>query len=372
MHPEPALDPGAAVALRTLADAAPAAAPLHGYLPLCLTVRGSRLSASGPVVRQPVSGSICGYGTFPVLELASAARAGAAAMVTLTRAGRDGLVQVVGHMPAEVDGANRGVPNRVVHFADDRSAAQLDLLGQAVRESGRADATTAVVAVLTAKQLASTRHAADIVYADGDGGAWERALGLDSARRPTTLIVSPRGQIAWRHEGPIDAAALTAALRKSLAPGRTVPRALKTLNLRLGRQVPNFLFEVAPGHALTLRKLAGRSAVLVFWRSTSKASIEAVREQQALAAGAKNGTGPVVLAVNDGEPVELARRAAEEHAISATLVPDPERAISTAYGVSLWPTTVLLDGQSVATSIAYGHGGDHGERLDVAQAGAAS
>jgi peroxiredoxin len=358
LAPDPVFDPGAAAtaALRAFADAAPAAAALHGFRPLCLTVRGSRVTAAGAVTRRAVSGTICGFGTFPVLEIAASARA--AAMVTLTQAGPNGLAEVVGHMPAPSDAGRAGVPNRVVHFADDQSASRLDVLSQGVRESGRADAATAVVAVLTSRQLAGVRHAADVVFADGDGDAWERALGLERVARPTTLLVGPRGEIAWRHEGPVDAETLAAALRKNLTAGRAVPRTLNALNLRLGRQAPNFLFELAPGHALTLRKLAGRAVVLVFWRSTSKASIDAVREHQTRHAAHQ---APVVLAVNDGEPVDLARRAAKEHGLSATLVPDPERTISTAYGVTLWPTTVLLDTQSVATEIAYGRGGGHGD-----------
>jgi peroxiredoxin len=210
--------------------------------------------------------------------------------------------------------------------------------------------------VLTAKQLAGVRHTPDIVYADGDGDAWDRAFDLRGARRPTTLLVNPSGAVVWRQDGPLDAASLAAVLAKSLVAGRAVPRTLQALNLRLGRQVPNFLFELAPGHALTMRKLAGRAATVVFWRSTSRASIDVVREHQ-MAAHEGKEAAPLVLAVNDGEPAELARRAAIAHGLSSTLVTDPDRAISRAFGVSLWPTTVHVDANGVATSISYGRGG---------------
>jgi hypothetical protein len=371
--PEPGLENASATAaLLVLADAAPSADAMHAWSPLCLTIVGSRLSAWGPSTRQAVTGSICGYGTFPVLEGVEGVRA-AGAMVALTRAGANGLVQVVGHAPAEVDRTGRGVPNRVIHFADDASVARLDVLAQAVRESGRKDAATTVVAVLTAKQLAGALHASNVVYADGEGAggeAWRKAFRLGEARGATTLIVTARGEIAWRHEGPVDGAALAAALRKALAPGRGVPRALKAANVRLGRQAPNFLFELAPGRALTLRKLAGRAAVLVFWRSTARASIEAVRALQERHArrAARDGhpsnvpvpEPPLVLAVNDGEPPEVAHRAAAAHGFTATLVLDPQRSISAAYGVALWPTTIELDAQGAATSVGYGLEDDHG------------
>src|SRR5688500_19365372 len=47
-----------------------------------------------------------------------------------------------------------------------------------------------------------------------------------------------------------------------------------------------FRSEHAPGHMLTLRKLSGRPAVLVFWKSGSQPSIDAVRDLQSRDAGA--------------------------------------------------------------------------------------
>jgi hypothetical protein len=69
---------------------------------------------------------------------------------------------------------------------------------------------------------------------------------------------------------------------------------------------------------------------------------------------------PLVLAVNDGEPPEVAHRAAAAHGFTATLVLDPQRSISAAYGVALWPTTIELDAQGAATSVGYGLEDDHG------------
>jgi peroxiredoxin len=141
------------------------------------------------------------------------------------------------------------------------------------------------------------------------------------------------------------------------------------VNVRLGRQAPNFLFELAPGRSLTLRKLAGRAAVLVFWRSTARASIEAVRALQERHAKRPSHDGrpsavplpapPIVLAINDGEAPEVAQRAAAASGFTATLVLDPQRSISEAYGVALWPTTIELDAQGATRAVAYGLGEDH-------------
>jgi peroxiredoxin len=62
-----------------------------------------------------------------------------------------------------------------------------------------------------------------------------------------------------------------------------------------------------------------------------------------------------VLAINDGDNPEAARAAAAESHISATLVIDPKREISAAYGVSIWPTIVMVSATGIVTGIRYGH-----------------
>jgi peroxiredoxin len=219
--------------------------------------------------------------------------------------------------------------------ADDQTAGQLEIFTRALRDNKRKDAVVAVLAVLTPEQLKRARHTQDVIYADSQDGAWERVFQVKTLRRPLTLIVGQKGGVAWQHEGVPDGATLAAAVGKHLMPGGSGKLEILQVNVRIGQPAPNFLFEFAPGRQLTLRKLAGRPAALVFWRSSSQPSIEAVRDlQQASAkAGAK---GPAVLAVNDGEPTELAQRVALGNGLSATLVTDPKREISLAYGVSLW------------------------------------
>jgi len=121
------------------------------------------------------------------------------------------------------------------------------------------------------------------------------------------------------------------------------------LAARIGHPAPNFLFEYAPGRELPLSKLRGRPALLVFWKSSSPPSIEAVRDLQA------GDANSVVLAINDGESVEVARRTAAKSRFAATLVPDPKREISTAYGVNLWPTIVAVDAAGLITNVRYGY-----------------
>jgi peroxiredoxin len=205
--------------------------------------------------------------------------------------------------------------------------------------------------VLTPDGLASARHTEDVIYGEDQDGAWEHAFGLKTTRRPVTLITAPNGKVVWQHEGELDRETLAATLRELLTSrGSVRPRMLRS-SLRIGRLAPNFLFECAPGHELTLRKLG--PAMLVFWKTSLKPSLETVRDLQR-PTGEAGGQGPVVLAINDGEPPELAKRVAAANGLSATLVADPGRTISLAYGVNLWPTIVFIDALGLVREIRYG------------------
>jgi peroxiredoxin len=252
------------------------------------------------------------------------------------------MVEITGHASAGV--ASRGVtgPNLIVHFADENSAPDIEGLSRALRESGRDDAPTAILAIVGRDQLAKTRHVPGVVYGESNGGSWERAFGIKGGRRPLTLIAGPKRDVKWQHEGPIDSRALSAALKESLVRANPTRITLIRSNVRIGQPPPNFLFEQEPGAEITLRKLTGRPVTIVFWNSSSKPSIDAVLELQA-ATGKDSRDRSVVIAVNDGDSVESARNAATQNKISATVVFDPERRISSGYGVSVWPTVVYVD-----------------------------
>jgi len=204
-----------------LTDALPATHVIPGYVPLCVTIRGTRLSTSGPVSPQPVSAKICGINSFPIFGDFQVATAGSIPMVALAQPGPRGMVDVTGHAAARSAPRGSGTPNLIVHFAEKGTAPNIELLSQALRDSKRDEAATAIVAVVGGDQLASTRYVPGVVYADDDGGSWERALGVEGARRPLTLIVGPKRDILWRHEGQVQPQALSDALRKFLvASGR--------------------------------------------------------------------------------------------------------------------------------------------------------
>ena len=349
------LHSGPSHAASAVLDGAASATPVPGYLPLCLTITGTRISNYGsPIVYQPVTATICGVTKFTIGGLVAVSGGSAAVpMLAITRPGPSGQVVVSGHAAAQVDQTGATAPNLIVHFADSKSVGGLQVLTEALVSSKRSDAPTAIIAVLTPDQLSRAPYAPGIVYAD-DQESWHNALGLKTAHRPLTLIVSPRGAITWQHEGAIEPDKLAAALTKRLVSRGAVKVTLPRLNLRIAQPAPSFMFEYAPGREMPLSKLKGQSLVLVFWKSSIRASIQAVRDLQNAWSSTKS-PALVVLAVNDGEDPEVARGVAAESGFTAILVTDPKREIALAYGVSLWPTIVTVSPAGAVTGIRYGY-----------------
>ena len=325
---------------------------LSGFSPLCLTVRGSRLSAAGPIATQQVSGTVCGISGFSILDGLVAADLQAIPAIAVTGPGGSGH-EIVGHTDAHVDRDGLGTPNLLVRVAR-RGLEGVDALTKALADTRKPGATAAVVVVAPSDVLAKTTLSADVVYS-ADVDAWAKRLGSDGSD-VETFIVAPKGKVTWRHRGAIGANDLSAALEKNLVAGQPVNRLLFTSSARHGLPAPNFLFDYAPGKQLSLRKLAGRPTTIVFWTTRSEPSVAAVREEVRRAG---EGGGTLVLAVNVGDSREVAVQEAKRHDLRATVVADPSREIARGYGVTVFPTIVSVDASGMVATIRYGRSAEN-------------
>jgi peroxiredoxin len=305
-------------------------------------------------VLEPVSQKYCGLGLVAVLNgLKAAAAAAVIPSVPVPQPGAGGFVEVIGHTLARVDRTGANMPNVLVHFADEKSAADVRFLERGVAGSKRNDAPTAIVAVLHESQLPKALYTDGVIFADEQNGAWERAYGVKVSKKPATFLFSPRGHLIWKHEGPLDASAVARALGNALERNSAGEVRILATSLTKGRRSPNFLFEIASGHELTLRKLTGRPVTLAFWRSSLRPSVDAVLDLQK-PVSTRGAAGAVLLAICDGETSEAARQAAKTLGITAVVVGDPERSIAGAYGIGAWPTVVSLDAEGAVREIRYG------------------
>ncbi|HYM06952.1 MAG TPA: TlpA disulfide reductase family protein, partial [Terriglobales bacterium] len=329
-------------------------APLFTFS-TCLTLTGQRISAAGLVFYEPVIAGLCKTQSAvsaklpPGAALPSGMQRPLVALVRPAAAPASGL-EVVGHIspwtPKELGAATANV---VVHFPDSRSATQLDVLPSALVQSGRTDTAAAILAVLTRDQLSLAKPVDGLMYAD-EATAWEQLLGVQ--HRPSTVLLDPSGNTAWRQDGPADLGALAGALRDSLVTGAEIYPKFPSSPLQTGERSPNFEFEFPAGQQLTLRKLAGKPVVLVFFKRASAPSVETIRNLHGLL---RQGVGPaVIVAIDDGDDGQFARGLAAGEEGDIIVVPDPDRQISLAYRITVWPTIVFLDAEGLVRDVRFG------------------
>jgi len=316
-----------------------AAQPLAAYSPMCLTVHGRRLTSSGPVASETISATTCGYRSFPVggLNVPGDIRP----LIALVRNGPGGMVDVVGHAPAMAPSRDMRSPNLIVHFADEVSGEKLDGLTKALAESKRTDAPTAIIVAAKPSRISRLPFSEGITYAEDDG-QWRRKLGVSSSGA-VTVVTDPAGKVVWKAEGPVNERELSAALGKVLEKSELSRATMLSASARIGSTAPNFLFEHAQGQLLTLRKVEGRKVTIVFFSAASEPSVDAVRD-----AVASSDQKSIVLAVTDG------RETSPPDMAPALIVPDRDRQIAAAYGVTMWPTVFSLDERGIVRRIEYG------------------
>jgi hypothetical protein len=321
---------------------------------VCLTFTGSRISASGPIAYETVVATVrCKWRNSPIGRKPAGPDLSAAdrphVIVPFPGPPQERLEAAAHVSPwAPPNQSGGGTANLVVHFPDRASAETLEMLSRALERSGRSETATALVCVLPSEQIMGARPMSDVMLA-ADASAWERLLGVRG--RPATVVLSPSGDVAWRHDGPIGVDALAEALRARRGHGGQVFPQFLELPLRIGQPSPNFLIDATPGEQLTLRKLGGQPVAL-FFGDASAPSLATLRNLDR--ASHQDSEAARIVAVIDGEDLEFARGLAEGEEGALIVVPDPARLISQAYGVRLWPTTVFLDAEGLVRDIQYG------------------
>lgn len=132
--------------------------------------------------------------------------------------------------------------------------------------------------------------------------------------------------------------ALAASTVASLAGAQNVTRTWPG-----GRRLPALNAPDMSGKAWPLEALRGRPVLINFWATWCAPCKEEMPTLQTLAD--LEGDGMVVLAVNVREPLPRVVRYVQQAGLTFTVLPDPRGDITRAWGMTVFPTTVLVDTQ---------------------------
>jgi AhpC/TSA family len=194
-----------------------------------------------------------------------------------------------------------------------------------------------------------------VITEDYEGG-WSQAF--NAAGGQATYLLSPDGQLAWKHQGALDATAAAAALDQNAVPAPVQRSRLIRNALRVGQSAPDVIF-TAGGH----RGLRGKPLLVVFYKSWSTPCVnELVRLQQFYREG--RGRGPTILAITDGQDQKQTDALVRQHGLDFLVVPDPNRSIARPCGINCWPTLIGIDENGTIGGM--NHGATHPPHLPSA------
>jgi peroxiredoxin len=282
--------------------------------------------------------------------------------------------------------------NTLIYFAGPRAARPLEALDRALAQVRRRDFALTFVVVMPQGAFASRRREVEgrlglpeesgqqiasrhtdearpesregrlpvpFVITEDYVEGWTRAFGVTET--PASYLVNARGEFVWKQEGSLDPERLAAALDEHLMASQ--PRLPLPLRLAVqpGEPALDVTLEDDQRQVLALRRLRGKSVLLLFWQAWSAPCIkELLRLQRLHEAGGERL--PVIVAVNGGEGREAIAEVRRQHKLTVTLVPDADQRIAQLYGVACWPTTVSINPDGIVDRIQFGV--EHTHRAD--------
>jgi peroxiredoxin len=338
--------------------------PVHAFQMRCLEVHGRRLTPIGAMGL--ISGHTCGF-YIPVFPWPTVGWPGKVGRpmpaVSLEGVRPDGSEGTVAHFNPWASGLApaEGGTALVVHLADE-GASDVEALVKTV--AGVKKGAVAAVILLPSggrlrAEVPETR--AGFVVGEDPEGHWSEALGVSG---PATVALDPKGNVAYKEEGRLSASKLARALSGFAEDDARVTWQPLRLGLAAGDPVPEVPFRIGRGAELSMHRMRGRRVALSFWASWCEPSLEQLR-QFARAYEAAEGQGPLVLAVGDGESPDRAEELAKAEGFPFALIPDPDRTISTRFGVGVWPSTIWIGPDQRVEAVSLGLtsvGGDGEDR----------
>ena len=168
-------------------------------------------------------------------------------------------------------------------------------------------------------------------FKPGWPSGYEPDSGLDDVATVTPKDVTRRtfcAGLAASAVGSISGPATAQNVAQAWPKGRALPP-LNGLDLK--------------GQTWNLAALRGRPVLINFWATWCAPCKEEMPTLQTLAD--LEGDGLAVLAVNVREPLPRVVRYVQQAGLSFTVLPDPRGDITRAWGMTVFPTTVLVDTQ---------------------------
>lgn len=106
---------------------------------------------------------------------------------------------------------------------------------------------------------------------------------------------------------------------------------------------PDLLGETLDGHEIHLSEFRGKVVALIFWKTWCDACRKELLKAKTLLHAYQNKF--ILFAINIGEPPGMVRTFKRRYLLDFPVLVDSQAKIFSAYGIHVWPTTILINQQ---------------------------
>lgn len=185
---------------------------------------------------------------------------------------------------------------------------------------------------------------------EDDEAGWTKTFAPEAS--PATFLIDARRRMVWSSSGGLAIDTLAKALEAHVIPAPHPRLTPLSLSVAIGDRVPDALFTDERDTPSAIHRLRGRRLLLNFWQSWSAPSLAELRRLQA--ASHEGQRTPLVIAFHGGNDPEAVAVVRKQLGLRFPLVQDAEQRVGRKYGVSCWPTTVLVDTDGRVEHIQFG------------------
>jgi tetratricopeptide (TPR) repeat protein len=119
------------------------------------------------------------------------------------------------------------------------------------------------------------------------------------------------------------------------------------ISISIGQQAPDFNLSSASGEPVALSEFKEDTLVFIYWRTEQKRSVMALKEANDIMKDYEKKKVKVIGVIEDSDSLEEAQKVFEDNNISYPLLIDGNRQLYGAYGIRVFPTTVIIDKDGV-------------------------
>ena len=138
-----------------------------------------------------------------------------------------------------------------------------------------------------------------------------------------------------------------------------------SVNIKTGEDAPDFTLRSVDGYFVSLSEYEGKIRVLIYWRPNQKRSHLALKDGKLFSDTFRNKGVRIIGLIAKPDNMETVMKIMEDYEIDFPVLIDSARDVFSGYGIRVYPTTIVIDGEGKVAYSIPGHAINSKIRLEA-------